>query len=391
MIELLLSLHRCGMRRTKYNTIILVGILFIVVLLPSQCAEESQLSFALYDEDGNIPTTFTLFVGTNYNLYVTATDLNDPLTNVTVTFPWGTNITTSKEPILPITSLQYQLYAPTFTISAAKEGYLTVQKTFLVSNQKLSLDLPSTIKEQNSFTITVYDEEGNTLKSATILFSDGTDVLYEQTTDSKGQVKITAPIVNETTQFSVSATKTGYQPVTTSISITNRIADEGNQLVSFFIEMGPILFSIISVILAVGFVEYRNRQKNRREPQTNLQPFKPKKPDFKKPKPSIQKKQKTPPSPPPIKKEHTPIKPSQKTSHPHRIEEIHIHQSRQPNASQQKPPKQKNNQTNSQQNKEQSFWVEGDDQLHRKIDQLINDNNKKKQKAKHHIPSNTSR
>ena len=396
------------MRRTKYNTIVLVAILILLSVMPTQSAEESQLSFVLYDEQGNIPSTYTLFVGTTYNLYVTTTDLNDPLYNVTVVFPWGTETTTIQQPILTLTSVQYQLYAPTFTISASKEGYLSVQKTFLVSNQKISLDAPSSIKEENTFLVTVKDQDGQPLKSVTLLFSNETDIVFEQNTDNLGQVKFTAPTVDATTTYSISASKIGYQPVTTTISVLNRIADTENQYVSFIMEFGPILLSILAVVVAVWLVDYRNKQRFQREKTKNhfsllRQKIQPKKqiplalskipPKRQQPKQSSQIQKQTPIQHTKTLPTHTKI---EKTNS-HRIEEIHIHShSTPPTTAPTKngyqhttSPPQSNTQTIK--NKQKPYWIQGDEQLHNKIDQLINENNKKKQKAKHLTATNTSK
>ncbi len=384
------------MRRTKNIIIFLVAILILLSVMPTQSAEESQLSFVLYDEEGNIPSTYTLFVGTTYNLYVTTIDHNDPLYNVSVLFPWGVETTTIQQPILSITSLQYQLYAPTFTITASKEGYLSVQKTFLVSNQKISLDSPSIIKEQNTFLVTVTDQEGQPLKSVTILFSNETDILFEQNTDSLGQVKLTAPTVNTTTTYRIIASKTGYQPVDTTISVLNRIADTENQFVLFIIEFGPIILSILAVVLAVWFVDYRNKQRFKREsPRKQFSSLLGKIPPKKQqPKTTTQTKK----QPPTAKEKITkPIQPPPKIkkTNPHRIEEIHIHSTKpttqitKTSHQHKSPPITPHTETTK--NRENPYWIKGDEQLHKKIDQLINENNKKKQKAKHITTTNTSK
>ncbi len=383
------------MRRTKYNTIVLVAILILLSVMPTQSAEESQLCFVLYDEDGNIPSTYTLFVGTTYNLYVTTIDHNDPLYNVSVFFPWGTETTTIQQPILSITSLQYQLYAPTFTITASKEGYLSVQKTFLVSNQKISLDSPGIIKEQNTFLVTVTDQEGQPLKSVTLIFSNETDVLFEQNTDSSGQVKFTAPTVDTTTTYSISASKTGYQPVTTSISVLNRIADAENQYVSFIMEFGPILLSILAVVAAVWFVDYRNKQRYKREsPRKQLSTLAQKIQSNKhQPKQETQTKTQPSTTKEKITKPMSTTTKIQKTNQ-HRIEEIHIHSAK-PTTDSTKTKDQHTtypiNHTQTTKNKPQPYWIQGDEQLHNKIDQLIKENNKKKQKAKHLTTTNATK
>ena len=83
----------------------------------------------------------------------------------------------------------------------------------------------------------------------------------------------------------------------------------------------------------------------------------------------------------------------QKTN-PHRIEEIHIHSAK-PTTDSTKTKDQHTtypiNHTQTTKNKPQPYWIQGDEQLHNKIDQLIKENNKKKQKAKHLTTTNATK
>lgn len=77
-------------------------------------------------------------------------------------------------------------------------------------------NVPSSVTETNSFTVTVKTEGGTNVEGATVTIQGDSD-----TTDSDGEVTLTAPSVSSDSPKTITATKTAYTTATDTITVEN--------------------------------------------------------------------------------------------------------------------------------------------------------------------------
>lgn len=103
------------------------------------------------------------------------------------------------------------------TITASKSGYLSAMVTIIVTNTvpQLSIDAPSSITEGMPFEVTV-TVVTLPVDNAAILFNNKT---YH--TNTSGQVLLTAPLVDYSTDYTLTALKDGYLSAISTIDVLN--------------------------------------------------------------------------------------------------------------------------------------------------------------------------
>ena len=187
--------------------------------------------------------------------HITITSNNTPVENVTVTFNGETNMTNSSGIvgfIAPRVSADTNHFYP---IKASKEGYNTSTDTITVQNvpQVLpTVDVPG-ITENTSFIVTTFDDQGRIVSNVTILFNE-----KEYRTASDGTVRLTAPLVNKSKVFQISAQKPGYIDFSIAVTIYPSISSEN------FIGFIIVIIICASIIVATFIIMIRKYLKRKR-------------------------------------------------------------------------------------------------------------------------------
>ncbi len=218
----------------------------------SRSTQDGSLNWE-YEMDGNyggppVIADGKLFASSQYTLYcfqdetppdlpltITAPSSADETTSITIT------ITSNSQPIADArisvfgelyqtdTNGQITVTAPEvlsdteYTITSSKNGYIPSTATITIKNVEESPDenpvllitTSTTVPENTEFTITV-TAEGNPVSDVIIAFNEQ---IY--LTNSQGKTTVSAPIVTQDTEYILSASKTGYQASTSTITILN--------------------------------------------------------------------------------------------------------------------------------------------------------------------------
>jgi hypothetical protein len=186
---------------------------------------------------------------------ITVTIHGSPVDNVTVTFIDQTNLTNS--------SGQATLRAPrvpphensTFLLSVSKQGYNATTCRINVTNvpQLFPVVTTSSLIEESEFVITVIDDQGRIVDNATLLFLN-----KQYWSDKNGNVILTAPCVNNSQLFSITALKSGFLEYTISITVSPSISTP--HIIGFYVVIGICLFI---VVLSLSILIYKYKEKKR--------------------------------------------------------------------------------------------------------------------------------
>ena len=145
-----------------------------------------------------------------------------PQREVSITFD-GTTYTTNERGQVTVQAPgvdQDNLY----TITAAKQGYTGSQQEILIVDTSdptiphLEIQSPTQVDEKAQFTVTILHEDTQELVAdVLVVFQE-----EEQYTSTVGTVQYTAPTVDVDTSVEITATKEGYYPTSTFITIKNQ-------------------------------------------------------------------------------------------------------------------------------------------------------------------------
>jgi hypothetical protein len=109
-----------------------------------------------------------------------------------------------------------------YPISASKSGYISDTTTIIILDSttpvgdQLVISSPSSVQEGNSFQVTVTTND-LPVEEVTLIFDDNT---FETVSD--GTVTLSAPDVDQDTEYSISASKTGFQSASALITVLNQ-------------------------------------------------------------------------------------------------------------------------------------------------------------------------
>jgi hypothetical protein len=166
--------------------------------------------------------TFTVEARSNGVLITDAT--------VTVTFdgqtwPTTTGVTTITAPTVS-TSLAYP-------ITATAEGYTTATGAIVMvlNIPKLIVAISGEVKAGQTFTLTIADDSGSAVIGATVTFEGKT-----YTSGAGGVVTITAP--SKAGSYAVTATFPGYDPISTTVTVTEGGGIPGFELLTLIAAIG---------------------------------------------------------------------------------------------------------------------------------------------------------
>ena len=142
----------------------------------------------------------------------------NPIENVTIIFNEISYLTNIDSVSL---EAPYVEYDTSFSIIASKEGYLSDEKTILVTNSeqfalpKLIITAPSEAEEGSIFNLFV-NAEGSPIRDVNVMFN-GNSYL----TGINGNVSLQAPLVDDNSLYTINASKSNYLSDEVSILITD--------------------------------------------------------------------------------------------------------------------------------------------------------------------------
>jgi hypothetical protein len=239
-----------------------LGISFFLPVFVAQ--DEPTLSIEVDDTDTGLEIDQNItFEGKSYTIFVNVEDEEEPIfavidANVSVL---GKQYTTS-ENLLYIT-IQAPAFEDreSFIITAAKQGYTSVERELTVMKGQLQLTMETTVEEKKELQVTVTDQNSNPIANAYVyLTAESTPVI----TDALGIAYLTAPEVDQNTNYELVVKKNGY------LNVTGRIrVQQQSSLLDFFntqfFQLLPIVFAVVIVLCAILYVRFR-KQKNQQMP-----------------------------------------------------------------------------------------------------------------------------
>ena len=245
------------MRSTQYSNtvqhglyVVLLAALITCLVVPCLPAQGTGLQIEVLNLEQTTLADNVMYEGNQYTISVGISGGLPILQDVKITVPWTTFLTTNATPILEFTAPNYQDY-PSFVISASKPGYESTNMTITVLRGALHMTTPSTsVREGGQITVSVMDQHGTSIADAKILMRG----IPVATTDSMGQVVISAPEVSQDQEVVLAAAKDGYVTGTRTIVVSNVHS------LLFTIDMSqivPILVAVFILIFAVGLVRWR--------------------------------------------------------------------------------------------------------------------------------------
>lgn len=235
--------------KIEEKIILVIGIFTILFFLssPKVYAEDEPLI--------DLSIIYPSQVNESFPFSVTIKSNNISLANVTVTFNGKTHRTNS----FGIAGFTAPRVLPdgdnSYTIIAVKEGYNATIVNITVVNvpQVFPNVRSSNIVEKTIFIVTVIDDEGRIIDNATIVFNG-----KEYLSSVNGTVSLTAPSVNKSKVFVISATKLGYIDYSIFITVYPDLSPEN--LIGFFI----VIFICILIIVLTFIIMLRKYLKRKR-------------------------------------------------------------------------------------------------------------------------------
>ena len=235
--------------KVEKKIILVIGIFTILFFLSSpEVSAEDEL---LIDLSIICPSQ----VNESFPFSVTIKSNNVSLANVTVTFNGKINRTDS----FGIVGFTAPRVLPdgdnSYTIIAVKDGYSTNIVNIAVVNvpQVFPTVRSSNIVEKTIFIVTVIDDEGRIIDNATIVFNG-----KEYLSSVNGTVSLSAPSVNKSKAFVISAIKQGYIDYSIFITVYPDLSPEN--LIGFFI----VIFVCILIIVLTFIIMLRKYLKRKR-------------------------------------------------------------------------------------------------------------------------------
>jgi len=221
--------------------------------LSALAEEEETLFIVIHDSETNLPIEENIFLeGKKYDIAIGCEDLYGYVYNVTVSVPWADPFITSEElPWITIETPDFEEY-PELVITALKDGYVTVEQEIKVLKGELSITIDrGTIKEKESFSVTVWDQNNNRVEGSTVYLDIDGSAGDSGDTGSNGIAYLTAPEVNDDIEIDIKVFKGGYFAGSNTIRVEN--VPE-----SIFMDgLTPIIAAVLVLILAMLFVRIR--------------------------------------------------------------------------------------------------------------------------------------
>jgi len=221
--------------------------------LSALAEEEETLFIVIHDSETNLPIEENIFLeGKKYDIAIGCEDLYGYVYNVTVSVPWADPFITSEElPWITVETPDFEEY-PEFVITALKDGYVPAEQEIKVLKGELSITIDrGTIKEKESFSVTVWDQNNNRVEGSTVYLDIDGSAGDSGDTGSNGIAYLTAPEVNDDIEIDIKVFKGGYFAGSNTIRVEN--VPE-----SIFMDgLTPIIAAVLVLILAMLFVRIR--------------------------------------------------------------------------------------------------------------------------------------
>ncbi len=340
-----------------FSLLILIGCATICPLVISQ--DEPILVIEVYDSnDWNESTGNIVYEGHSYDIWVgTEEEITIFGVNISV---HGTKYTTNlTQPFITIEAPSFDT-TDILIINASKEGYQPGSLELNVLIGELTVQTNRTSVNENArFSVTVNDQDNTPVEGAFVYVTEDSSPVI---TDPYGVAMVIAPEIEVLTTATIQVIKNGYLPGTATIRIENVEGSIFNITESTFLQMLPVLLSVLVVIVAVIYVLLKKRRET--------------------PKPIEDTKTKTPDEPPaPLKEKHQRSKqesirhpPPEKrttsaTSEP-RVEEIRIPVQAKKKETTIIPEEQAEEHNSDEETKHPDDWFKGQDYMRYKIDEL---------------------
>jgi hypothetical protein len=180
-------------------------------------------------------------IGEGQTFTVEAKSEDALITDVTVTikFAGATYTTTTGTKTLTAPSVPATVDYP---ITVTAEGYIDAAATIKVVNvPALYLSASAEAKSEAEFTVTVGGDDGNG-NGITVTLKDASGVIIATATSVDAKATFTAPKVTKDTEYTLTATKTGYTDATPlTITITPTGGIPGFELVTLIAAIGVAL------------------------------------------------------------------------------------------------------------------------------------------------------
>ena len=224
--------------------------------LSALAQEEETLFIVIHDSETNLPIEENIFLeGKKYDIAIGCEGQYGYVYNVTVGVPWADPFITSEElPWITIETPDFGEY-PEFVITALKDGYVPAEQEIKVLKGELSITTDrGTIKEKESFSVTVWDQNNNRVEGSTVYLDiDGSEGDSDNT-GSNGIAYLTAPEVTDDVEIDIKAFKGGY------FAGSNTIRVENVPESMFMDGLTPIIAAVLVLMLAMLFVRIRKER-----------------------------------------------------------------------------------------------------------------------------------
>jgi hypothetical protein len=258
--------------------LLILFIFSITFFLPLSIAQnEPILSIEVLNTDEGVDIdNDTVFEGKSYTIIINIEDEYDPIfaaTEVNVSV-LGKNYTTSNE--THVITIQAPRFEDTtlFKITASKQGYTSVERQLSVIKGQLQLTVKTTIEEKKEFQVNVTNQDNAPIQNAYVYLTPESPPIA---TNALGIAYLSAPEVDQNTNYDLVVKKNGYLDATGRI----RVQQEASVLDFFntqFLQIIPIIFGIIIVVGAILYVGFR-KQRTQMPPVIREEPLKPSGPE----------------------------------------------------------------------------------------------------------------
>jgi len=244
--------------KIKSNCIMMsITILFILLFSNIVVAEGDQLFIdvtnesyeeidQIYEDEIFLVSTYTLDADENII----------PQVDVTIEFDQEPYLITEDDESGVIIKAPQANTDTSYLITASKDGYASAEKTILVKNKKQLVITPEkyTVNVNEGFSIKVTDEDGKSVADASVEIQSTKNP--PKSTDGNGRAWLTAPEGRD--KISIIAQKYGYVDGKETIFVNS--AGLGLEWLTQN-QYTPIVIAIIAVILAILFVNLRQRRR----------------------------------------------------------------------------------------------------------------------------------
>ena len=186
--------------------------------------------------------------GTDFLVNITADD--NPVENAEVTVEWNSWAYFTDENGTTVITAPLVYTTTIYTISVRKAGHLPADDEITVINYvpKLLLTVEPTVFEGENFTVGVTQEDtGGAVEDVEVTFNQ--EVYH---TDSNGRVTITAPEVEDNTEFTLVGVHVGYQTGKATIIVTDTDEEEPSGFIYGMVSCGPIYLSGVTITVTQG-------------------------------------------------------------------------------------------------------------------------------------------